>query len=611
MRYFYGLLVLSLLAFSSTTRAYVFSTNSSGAPLRWPAPVQPTFYANWTNISGLTHQDVFNSFTIPLQRWKNIGSAPLSFDYYQAGTHTASWGFDGVNAIFFASQAPNDQKMGGSTIGVTYVFSSSGTILETDLEFNDEAFAFSTNPTHSSQFGNGSQVFLQNVATHEFGHAYGLSHSAVLHSSMVFLEDRGQARPSCDDIQAMGAAYGTNSFGTARGSISGSVQTSGATAVFGAHVLAVSKSRGTVIAGALSDSSGSYVIPNLEPGDYYLMVEPFQTTAPLSALCGGSAAGCSFGSINSSTVCAGPAPFKRVFIEGSVGLPTRFTVSAGTNVLAGVLTVPCAAMTEPWGVSVTSAATAPVLLSNNAGAEAQASARGVISGSGTQQYFRLSNVSGNISVKLLSYGLYSPFDARVAILDSSGNSVAAGSTSTEDAFSNESSFVNYDASATLNSAAAGDYYIRVTNAGNLAASPRLYPAGAVGVGGLNPQIDRVPYYLLLVTLNDSTTLLPSTADPLLANNPRCEASDDFAAFPDKGPGAPSPGRSLASSSGSAGSSTESSSKGCGVIYNVNDDDFSNGPRPSALAQAFSNWGLLILMIAFWIGQRLARVRVAR
>lgn len=578
----YAVIALSLACFliDAPAHAYVFATNSSGTALRWAAPVRPEFSANWSNSALLSYSSVFTMFTNSLQRWKHAGSADIDFTYYQGGSNPTSYALDGRNAIFFQSQAPANQKLGNSTIGVTYIFSSSGTILETDIQFNDEAFTFTANPSHSSNFGTGRNVFLENVATHEFGHAFGLGHSAVLQSSMIFLEDRGQAKPSCDDIMGIGAAYPSAAFSTGRNNISGRI-TDGLANIIGAHVLAISKTRGTVVAGALTDSNGDYVIRNLEPGDYYLLVEPFAATDIVNSLCGGSLAGCGYSAVNAHNVCGANVPFQRKFIETAPGsgIPQIYTVTAAPAAATVVATnvVGCVAMVDPVAAASKDSIADNNVIVVNPAADSEVALWGTLPVQNNANFHRINGATGAVKVRVLSYGLYSGFDPQIAILDTLGANLA-GTTITQNVFSNSSGFVNYDASASFSLPASTDFFVRVSNAGSL--STQLYPGVSSGSG----PVSAVNFYLMIVTFNDATTLVPSTASPLLADNARCEATDSFSTYPDLGPGA-------ASSTSGGSSSTKVSKGGCGTISGGSDG--SSGPGANAL---FSAWGIAIMML---------------
>ena len=224
-----------------------------------------------------------------LQRWQAASSGRVSFDYWQ-GTNPKIYvpnsDYNGLSSIYFASNATRDPHLSPNVLGLTQVWydTSTGQILETDVVLNDKNFHFTTNPQDTSGYGSGgpssnsrrgmNNVFIENVLTHELGHAFGLSHSGGLQSTMLFMESPEQAHLGCDEQVAIHALYPSRDAGS-RGGITGDVVSDDGKPVFGAHVLAISRRRGTVLATALTNSSGHYRMSALEPGDYYLMVEPY------------------------------------------------------------------------------------------------------------------------------------------------------------------------------------------------------------------------------------------------------------------------------------------------------------------------------------------------
>lgn len=606
MRKAFAFVAGSLLLFlmSVQAQAYTFQMNRhTGQPYRWAAPVRPQFVVNSTNISGLMPTQVYAALTNALQRWKFAGSTNIDFGYTQSTGYSATGDYDGINNVFFQSNTSAPFKMGGGTIGVTSTVYNTVTnrIVEADVWFNDEYFHFTTTPSHSSAWSYPN-VFLEGVAVHEFGHAFGLGHSAVLQSSMVYEENRGQAYPSCDDVQGIGALYPAASFATGRGEIRGVVKYGGSV-VTGAHVLAISKTRGTVIAGAISAmGTGAFSLPNLEPGDYYLFVEPFQTADALDALCG-SNAGCHWSALNATSVCAGGAPFKRMFVESVAGFPSAHLVTAGGSLNVGDITVGCAAMANVHaGTSARN--TAPTVLANVANAETSSAVRAVAGGSGSTQYFLLSQIQGTLSVKVLSFSLYSNFDPSVTLVDAAGNAVA-GATAVNNVFTSRSSFVNYDSQVTIaNNGPAADYYVKVTNNQVASSGNASYP------GGSGSQIDPVSYYLVVATVNDSTSFVPSALSPTLATNARCEpAADAFAPYPGTPIDVTGGGRAISSSSGSgaAGAGAAGAGKACGSIVNVGDRKGPPGPGDAL----FSIWGVAFMLGVCRLLQQLARRHHAR
>lgn len=587
----------SLYVFNASLgHAYTFQMNSNnGQPYSWGQPVKPTFIANPTNLSGLSAAQVFTAFTNSLQRWKYSGSANIDFIFSQSAGNSANANIDGVNRVFFTSQTSAGFKLGSGTLGVTSSVFTGSNIIEADIWFNDESFNFTANPTDSTAF-NAPNVFLESVATHEFGHAFGLAHSGVLQSAMTFEESRGQAYPSCDDVEGLSVLYPASSFTTGRGSITGVIK-NGVANLSGGHVLAISKTRGTVVSGALSDVvTGAFTLSNLEPGDYFLMVEPFQTSSAIASLCGSNPS-CYWANITSVNACAGSTPFKRMFVESAAGLPTKFTVTTGGSVSAGTISVGCTAMTHPFaGTSAIGTAPTITAASNNAGAEVGTAVRGVIGAVGTYHYYKLAQVQGKVSVKVLSFNLYSNFDPIVSIVDSNG-AVASGASSSSNIFTSRSGFVNYDSQAGVtNNGAAADYYIKIENHQVASDGNASYPSSTTG------QIDSTSFYLVLVTINDSTGLLPTTASPTLANNARCEQSADT--FPTLTNAVVNTPTSSASSGGGAGGSIAGGAvKACGSIMNV-DDDGSAGP-PAMKNMVFSLWGFMIMLVAGRFLQQLA------
>ncbi|MBI3544323.1 MAG: matrixin family metalloprotease [Deltaproteobacteria bacterium] len=369
-------LLLALIVAPRDVDAYVLLTNpSTGGNYAWQAGAKPVYAVNPGNTY-LTPSQVYTAFTSALSRWKYSGGTTFDFAYSQSTQNPSEIAADGISAIFFSSQSA--LKLGASVLGATNTVFVGNNIVEFDIEFNDDSFVFTANPTDSTVYAPRNRVFLENVATHEFGHSLGLSHSAVLQSTMMWTESPGQAHLSCDDIAGIARVYPAGGYAGARGSIAGLLATGGGVGVFGGHVLAISKTRGTVVEGQLTGNDGSFVIAGLEPGDYYLAVEPFQGADIVSSLCQGGGS-CAYSQANSATMCPGLTPFQRFFVESSQGVPAKITVSAGSRASVGAITAGCAAMAHPaaWAAATTLNGSTPAILSNASSGEA--AVRGVIS----------------------------------------------------------------------------------------------------------------------------------------------------------------------------------------------------------------------------------------
>jgi matrixin len=195
----------------------------------------------------------------------------------------------------------------GVQIGNSAVSSEVGQILDADIYFNpgDSLTSFATPQalgTHTKSYD------LESILTHELGHAFGFSHSAVWSAMMFpFAPAPGTytgVRPSSqvpdapladDDRTGLRVLYPDPNDTIYVGSIQGHIIPAnpislpaappGVTGVFGAHVVAVDASSGSVVAGSMGGWSceapgpaqfdGNYEIDRLPVGrSYKVYAEP-------------------------------------------------------------------------------------------------------------------------------------------------------------------------------------------------------------------------------------------------------------------------------------------------------------------------------------------------
>ncbi|MBC7384722.1 MAG: matrixin family metalloprotease [Cryobacterium sp.] len=166
----------------------------------WANP-RVTYYVDATN-QDITSVEALAVIRAAADTWKTQGHSNFEFVYSGAAANTAI-SMDRKNNVFFRSAVADS---GPSTIATTYSWSNgSGSYAEFDMVFWDASYTF---------VGDGAcsrGMYLQDVATHEFGHALGLDHTAFPGATMypsISYCSRGQRNLSSDDVAGVQAAYG-------------------------------------------------------------------------------------------------------------------------------------------------------------------------------------------------------------------------------------------------------------------------------------------------------------------------------------------------------------------------------------------------------------------
>lgn len=468
---YWGSVLLFLFPFVG--RAYTGLYQESGHPIRWEGPRKIELLANPKNRSGLEDAAVFRAAVRSLQRWKVASLDGVDFDFWQNRRFDAVSSQDGVSRLFFTSNS--DRKLDASVIGFTEVWydPSSGRILESDLILNDEHYRFQTSPQ-----AKGQRISLENILTHELGHAFGLGHSGHLNASMFYRYFRGQSQLHCDDQAAIRAHYEQGG-----AEIQGRIVDPMGRPVFGAHIQAISLERGQIMASANSDSSGNFSISSLESGFYALVIEPY--LFPKNSLQN------PFRGINPK-VCSGEN-FSLSFFPEPVFASKKdieIQVHCGEKMFIG-----------PQGGS--SLQTAPRIDPD------ELYLTGRLPEEGSPLYYDLGRLSGDLDLNAITFSLRSPFQVHLELIDEEQKPVSG--LLKMPIFVGRQGEKQFDTSLQLKDLPDGNYWLRVRG--------RQIPLDGFPSG--KDVIEKEPFFVLLGGTHQN---LP---DPLYPTHPRCHFDENF------------------------------------------------------------------------------------
>jgi len=162
------LLCAGLIAWGTTTYAYTFLV----AGVKWPTPTVQ-YYIN-PATSDMPEADVLAAIQAAANAWVIQSGANIQ-PSYRGKTTRSTVAMNGTSDVFFREES------NGTTYAQTYVWwNGSNQLIEADMILYGGSVTFFSAGSACA----GTAVYLQDAATHEFGHAFGLGHSDISGTTM-------------------------------------------------------------------------------------------------------------------------------------------------------------------------------------------------------------------------------------------------------------------------------------------------------------------------------------------------------------------------------------------------------------------------------------------
>jgi hypothetical protein len=162
------LLCAGLLTWGTTAYAYTFLV----AGVKWPTP-SVQYYIN-PATSDMPEADVVAAIQAAANAWVLEAGANIQ-PSYRGKTTRSTVAQNGTSDVFFREES------NGTTYAQTYVWwNGSNQLIEADMILYGGSVTFFAAGSACA----GTAVYLQDAATHEFGHAFGLGHSDISGTTM-------------------------------------------------------------------------------------------------------------------------------------------------------------------------------------------------------------------------------------------------------------------------------------------------------------------------------------------------------------------------------------------------------------------------------------------
>jgi hypothetical protein len=208
-RFQLGLVAVALVAAAATGHSYTTFAKWQSSPV--------TFYVN-PSTPDLSSAAAGAATQFALDVWNTQGGTPFRYQYGGTTSDTTT-GYDNRNVVIFRNTS------NGSAIASTYTWwDSSNHLIDADVVVWDGGFTFFTGTSGCGSVSNAA--YLEDVLTHEFGHALGLNHSTVTDATMYPSYgycSQAMRTLASDDIAGVQSLYGVGSSGSTSSSSTATV----------------------------------------------------------------------------------------------------------------------------------------------------------------------------------------------------------------------------------------------------------------------------------------------------------------------------------------------------------------------------------------------------
>ncbi len=354
-------------------------------------------------------QDSFN-------RWRGIRESEIDFEFTGSTTSEVTSASDNRNVIRFVG---SNITAGVFAVTITTFDTTTGEILDADMELNDRDFTWDTlGPTNTT--GTPGRAYIENVVTHEIGHLIGFDHPGNSRSTLFYASSAGlinQVSLERDDVaQAISDYPHAGLTDPSLGIVQGSVTDSTSAGQFGVGVVLLDVATGRNVIGHVSEKPpglalGGYEIKGVPPGNYLAFALPVSASQ--------------LGSYYSGAFTTF-FPVARGVAVNTAGAPTLVKVAPGATVSGANISLP-AAGPNPFEPNGTSATATPI--SSGQVAVAQ------ISPAADVDFFSFTATAGQVVViRALSDAFGFNLNPTLTLLDTNGTTVLVSPVSSHPAF---------------------------------------------------------------------------------------------------------------------------------------------------------------------------------